>query len=131
MLVPFFTWVQETGFFSYIRSSAYAYPVLLWMHMVALVFLGGMIIVTDLRLLGLAMRSYSVSGIVNGLRVPKRVSFIAAVACGVLMFGSKAGQYAHNRWFWIKIALLVLIAANYLIFRRGVFDAGRAKLAAG
>ncbi len=131
MLVPFLTWLQETGFFSYIRSSAYAYPVLLWMHMVALVFLGGMIVVTDLRLLGLGLRSYSVSGVVNGLRVPKRVAFIVAAACGVLMFGSKAGQYAHNQWFWIKIALLVFVAANYLAFRRGVFDARRAKLAAG
>ena len=25
----FLTWLQETGFFSYIRNSAYAYPVLL------------------------------------------------------------------------------------------------------
>jgi hypothetical protein len=131
MLVPFFTWLQETGYFSYIRSSAYAYPVLLWMHMVALVFLGGMIIVTDLRLLGLAMRSYSVPGVMSGLRVPKRVAFVVAAVCGVLMFGAKAGQYSHNQWFWIKIALLVLIGANYVAFRRGVFDGSRAKLTAG
>ncbi len=142
MLVSFFKWLQATDFFSDIRGSAYAYPVILALHMVALAFFGGMIVVTDLRLLGLGMRSYSVAEMVNGLRVPKRFGFIFAAACGILMFGSKAGQYSSNPWFWIKLAVLALIAVNYLIFRRAVYDnvaeldrvpqiPGRAKLAAG
>ena len=67
MFVSFFKWLQETDLFSYLRNSAYAYPVLLSVHIVALIFLGGMVVVTDLRLLGLGMRSYSVSEVVNGL----------------------------------------------------------------
>ncbi len=142
MLVWVFKTLQETGFFSYIRGSAYAYPVILSLHMLALAFFGGMIVVTDLRLLGLGMRSYSVSEVVNGLRAPKRFGFIFAATCGALMFGSKAEQYSYNPWFWAKIALLVLIAVNYLIFRQGVYNnaaeldrapqiPGRAKLAGG
>jgi hypothetical protein len=88
------------------------------------------------------MRSYPVSDVVNGLRVPKRFGFIFAATCGALMFGSKAGQYSYDPWFWTKIGLLLLIAVNYLIFRRGVYNnvveldrapqiPGRAKLAAG
>jgi hypothetical protein len=141
MLGSFLKWLQATDFFSLIRGSAYAYPVILSLHMVALAFFGGMILVTDLRLLGLGMRSYSVSEIVNGLRIPKRFGFIFAAACGVLMFGSKAGQYSHNPWFWAKIALLLLVGVNYLIFRRPVYKnvadldrtpqiPGRARLAA-
>jgi hypothetical protein len=144
-LVPFggiFIGFTDTNLFSHIRGSAYTYPVLLWLHFVALVLLGGMVIVTDLRLLGLGMRSYSVSEVVNGLRVPKRFGFIVAATCGALLFGAKAGQYSYNSWFWIKIALLVAIASNYLIFRRGVYEdaaeldrapkvPGRARLAAG
>jgi hypothetical protein len=130
-------------FIGFIDSTqAYAYPVILSLHMVALAFFGGMIVITDLRLLGLGMRSYSVSEIVNGLRVPKRFGFALAAACGVLLFGSGAAQYSYNRWFWIKIALLALIAVSYSIFRRGVYNGaaeldrapqipGRAKLAAG
>jgi hypothetical protein len=111
------------------------------LHLVALAFFGGMILVTDLRLLGLGLRSYSIAEVVNGLRVPKRFGFIFATTCGVLMFASKAGQYAYNPWFWIKVALLGLIGVNYLIFRRGVYGkaaeldrepriAARAKVAA-
>src|SRR5271165_3436782 len=122
MFVPFLKWLQETDFFSYIRGSAHAYPVLLSVHIVALVFLGGMVVVTDLRLLGLGMLSHRVSDLVNGLRVPKRFGFVLAAASGAVLFGAKAEQYAYNplsqnQWFWIKAALLALIGANYLVFR--------------
>ena len=142
MLTSILSWLQNTDFFSHIRNSAYAYPILLSLHMVALAFFGGMIVMTDLRLLGLALRSYSVAGVVNGLRIPKRFGFILAAACGALMFGAKARQYSDNPWFWAKIALLALIGVSYLIFRRGVYNnaaeldrapqlPSRAKLAAG
>lgn len=102
---------------SFIRESAYTYPALLTLHIVALAFFGGMILVTDLRLLGLGMRGYPVAEIINGLRVPKRVGFVLAGATGALMFDAKAGQISYNPWFWIKIALLVLIAVNCFVFR--------------
>jgi hypothetical protein len=140
--VSYLRWLQDTGFFSYIRNSTYAYPVLLSLHIVALALFGGMILMTDLRLLGLGLRSYSVADVVNGLRRPKRLGLILATACGVLMFGAKAGQYSHNPWFWAKMMLLALIGAMYLIFRSSVYNTaaeldrapqipGRAKLAAG
>ena len=135
MITPFLHWLQETGFFSYIRGSAYAYPVLLWVHITALIIVGGMVVLTDLRLLGVGMRNYRVADLVNGLRAPKRFGFVVAAASGALLFGAKAAQYSHpySYSFWIKAALLVLIALNYAVFRR-VYDGrsdSKAKLAAG
>jgi uncharacterized membrane protein len=112
----------------FLGSPAYAYPVLLAVHIVALVLLGGMVVLTDLRWLGLGMGSYSAAEVVNGLRVPKRIAFVLAAASGAVLFAINAGQYSKNPWFWLKIALLVLIAANYLILRRNL--PGRAKFAA-
>ncbi len=134
MFAPFFTWLQETGFFTFLPygNRPTPIPLILSLHILALAFFGGMIVVTDLRLLGLGMRSYSVSEVVNGLRAPKRGGFLLAAITGVLMFGAKAAQYSYNPWFWTKMALLAFIAVNYLIFRRGVYrNAVRAKLAAG
>ena len=116
------SWLQGTKFFSYIRDSTIAYPLLLSLHIVALAFFGGMIVVTNLRLLGLGMRSYSIEELVNGLRAPKRFGFVLAAFCGVLLFGSKAEQYSYDRGFWIKLGLLVLIAVNYMVFRRSVYQ---------
>src|SRR5271170_3756092 len=112
MLISQFAWLQQTGFFSYIRDSAYAYPILLSVHLIALAFFGGMILMTDLRLLGLGLRGYSLAEIVDGLRSAKRFGFVIAALTGVLLFGAKAGQYAYDTWFWIKIGLLVAIAVN-------------------
>ena len=119
-------------FIGFIGSTAYAYPVLLSVHIVSLVLLGGMVVLTDLRWLGLGMRGFSVRDITDGLRVPKRIAFGFAAVSGAVLFGAHAGQYSSNPWFWLKIALLVLIGANYLFFRRTAYDdAGRWKLAAG
>jgi len=121
MFPSFLQWLQNTGLFSSLRASSYTYLIILSLHIAALAFFGGMILVTDLRCLGLGMRSYSVAELVSGLRVPKRFGLVLAVVSGALMFGAQAEQYAHNPWFWTKIALLVLIAVNSLIFRRGLY----------
>lgn len=114
-------------FIGFMGSTAYAYPVLLTVHVVAFVLLGGMVVVTDLRRLGVGMRSYSVPEVVEGLRIPKRIAFGLAAASGIILFSAHAGQYVQNSWFVLKIMLLALIAVNYLIFRHGA--ASRAKLA--
>ena len=119
-------------FIGFVGSTTYTYPLLLSVHIVALVLLGGMVVLTDLRWLGLGMRSYSVRDVVDGLRVPKRIAFGLAAASGVVLFAANAAQYSSNPWFWLKIALLALIAANYFIFRRTEYDdAGARKLASG
>ncbi len=106
-------------FIGFVGSPTYGYPILLAVHVVALVLLlGGMIVVTHLHGLG---------DVVNGLRVPKRIAFGLAAITGLVLFSAHAEQYASNPWFWLKIALLALIGANYLLFRR----TGARKLAAG
>jgi hypothetical protein len=136
MIASLFVSIQNIGFFSFIRGSSYTYLAILSLHLAALALFGGMVVMTDLRLLGLAMRSYSISEIVNGFRIPKRIGLILAAGSGILLFASQAEQYSYDPWFWTKIALLLLLIVNYLIFRRGVYQgnsvnlASRAKLAA-
>jgi hypothetical protein len=123
--------LQDLGIFSYLRHASCAYPALLALHLIALIFAGGGVVLTNLCLLNLGMKHYQASHLVNGLRVPKRISFAVAAITGVLLFGAKAHQYSYNPWFWVKVGLLLLIAANYLVFR-DVYtqDSGKAKLAA-
>lgn len=82
--------IEETGFFTLIRESAYAYPVLLWLHLLAMAVWGAML------LLRLPSR-------------PKWIAFSLAATTGVLLFGTKAGQYSYNPWFWVKLAILALL----------------------
>jgi hypothetical protein len=142
MLLSLALWIQATDFFTYLRGSGYVYPAILSLHMVAIAFFGGMILMTDLRLLGLAMRNHPVTDVAEQLRVPKRYGFLLAVTCGLLMLGCKAEEYYYNAFFRAKVVLLLLVVVHALVFRRSVYDRvaefdrdglvpGRAKLAAG
>ncbi len=125
----------------FIRGSSYAYPVILALHMVALALFGGMIVMTDLRLLGFTAGGLSVSDVVDRLRKPKTIGFIFAATCGVLLLIGNPEKYLANIFFRIKLSLFVLVAVHALAFHRGVYsraaelDAaprmpGRARLAA-
>jgi hypothetical protein len=120
-MASLFASLQDTGFFSALRNSAYVYPIVLSLHIIALTFLGGAIVVTDLRLLGAGMRGYSISDVIDGLRRLKRFGFVFSLVCGLLLFGAGSARYSADPWFWIKIALLVLVAVNYLVFRNSVY----------
>jgi hypothetical protein len=122
MLLSFLIWLENLTPFSDLRSSAYAYPVVLALHVSAISLFGAMIVASDLRLLGWALRGSSIADVINQLRWPKRFGFILAGACGFLLFASKAEEYYYNPFFRVKLLLFALVAAHALIFRAGVYS---------
>jgi len=121
MLLSFVQWLQFTGFFTALRGSAYAYPIVMSLHMVGIALFGGMVMLTDLRLLGWSMRKHSIADVVNQFRVPKRWGLLLTVTCGFLMFGSKAEEYYYNAFFRTKLILLTLVLVQELVFYRSVY----------
>jgi hypothetical protein len=86
------------------------------------VLFGGLIVIADLRLLGLAFKDKSIADVVNGLRWWKRVGFIIMVSMGFTLFGSKALEYYPNPFFWVKMACLVLVLFHAIVFRPLVYN---------
>jgi hypothetical protein len=121
MLLSFAQWIQFTAFFTALRGSANVYPIVMSLHMVGIALFGGMILMTDLRLLGWAMRNRPIADVVNQLRVPKRWGLLLTVTCGVLMFGSKAEEYYYNAFFRTKLILFAVVLITELVFYRGVY----------
>ncbi len=141
MIATFFHWLQSMDFAVAIRESALVYPIIMTGHLTGMALFGGMILMVDMRLLGLAMRSYSVSDVVGQLRIWKRIGFCMVVGCGILLGWSEADKYYPNPFFWTKMTLLSLVIIHSLVFRRSVYRntaeldrapamPGRAKLAA-
>ena len=131
-------WIQNTEFFTALRASAYVHPIVLALHLSAISLFGGMIVLTDLRLLGWALKSLPSAAVIDALRVPKRIGLVIAATFGVLLFCSKAEQYYYNVYFRTKLALFLLVAVHALIFRkvynrgaeRGLAEPVRARAAA-
>jgi hypothetical protein len=120
-------WIQGTPFSMFIRGSDYAYPIILALHVTGISLFGGMVLMTDLRLLGWTNGGLSIADLVDRLRTPRRIGLIFVAACGVLLLIGNPEKYLANIFFRIKLLLFALLVLNALIFRRS----GRVKLAAG
>jgi hypothetical protein len=114
--------LESIGFLADFRESALVYPVVMTIHLICIAVFGGMIVFTDLRLLGLAMTDRSVTDVVNQFRTWKRVGFCIMVTMGVLLASSEAEKYAPNPFFWGKMASLILVAAHAIFFKPRVYD---------
>ena len=121
-MLPLFQWIQSVGFLAAIRESALVYPVIMTTHLACIAVFGGMILMTDMRLLGLALKRYTVSEVVGALRVPKRVGGVIMVTMGLLLGMSEAEKYYHNPFFWCKMTCLALVAVHALVFRPTVYN---------
>jgi len=132
-------WLQAMTIATEIRESALIYPILLSLHLSGMALFGGMILMTDLRLLGIAMTKRPVAEVVQGFRPWKHLGLTLVVICGMLLGWSKIAIYWPNPYFKLKLILLGLVAIHALVFRVSVYRnpeldrtgiPGRAKAAA-
>jgi hypothetical protein len=113
--------IQDIGFLTYIRESAYTYPIIMATHLTCIGVFGGLILMTDLRLLGLALTDYSITDVVNSLRPWKWLGFCIMVTCGLLLGLSESNKYYGNPYFQLKMFLLFTVAVHALVFRPSVY----------
>ena len=121
-LYSIFESIQTTGLMTGVEQTPWVYPIIMATHLSCIAVFGGMILMTDLRLLGLALRDQSIADVVGGLRPYKRIGFVIMVTCGLLMAGSEAPTYYPNPYFWTKMTLLMLVGVHALIFKPLVYD---------
>ena len=114
--------IQNTGLLTAVRETPWVYPVIMATHLTCIAVFGGMILMTDLRLLGLALRDQTIAEVVIGLRPFKRIGFVIMVTSGLLMAGSEAPTYYANPFFWTKMTLLLLVGVHALVFKPTVYD---------
>lgn len=113
--------IQSSGLFTAVRQSELFYPTVMATHLSCIAIFGGMILMTDLRLLGLALTSTPLASVIDSTRIWKRCGFVLMISCGILLAGSKLDTYYANPYFLVKLSLLVLVGIHGLIFRRSVY----------
>ena len=121
MLASLGRFIQDLSVFTAVRESALVYPILLSIHVTCIATFGGLILVTNLRLIGWLLTDVPAADLVRALRPWKQVGIVLMLTAGVLLGGSKAEDYLTNPYFQIKLALLGSIAVHGLVFRRTVY----------
>jgi hypothetical protein len=97
------------------RGSLWLYPVANVSHVVGAATLFGMILATDLRLLGLG-RALAADAVLRFTLPWAWAGFALAAATGPLMFAADPLVIAANPFFRIKLALILVAGANMLAF---------------
>src|SRR5258708_11991904 len=69
-------WIESTDLSTAIREGGLPYPIIGGIHVVSIAWFGGMLLATDLRLLGWAMWRRPVSDVVRQLHPWKRLGFL-------------------------------------------------------
>jgi uncharacterized protein DUF6644 len=114
-------WIESTDLSTAIREGALPYPIIGGVHLLAIALFGGMVLATDLRLLGWAMQQRPVSDVVRQFRNWKRFGFLVIVASGLLLGWCEPIKLYRSPSFWVKMVLFALVGVHALVFREGVY----------
>jgi hypothetical protein len=114
--------IQSIGFLTDFSESVLMYPIVLSTHLACIAIFGGMILMTNLRLLGLTFNNVTITDMVTSLRPWKRIGGTIMFTAGLLLATSEAEKYAPNPFFWAKMIVLGLIGVHALIFRPTVYN---------
>ncbi len=115
-LRPLFEWVHAFPSSIAMRESLYAFPVLLTLHLISLAMFAGLVVMMDLRLLGVAYRGTPFSEVQRRLFPWQMVGMVVTSIAGLLLFYAQPMRYFGKVLYWIKIALIVLAGVNALLF---------------
>ncbi|MCH7857213.1 MAG: hypothetical protein IIB37_10725 [Gemmatimonadetes bacterium] len=115
-LRPLFEWVHAFPSSIAMRESLYAFPVLLTLHLISLAMFAGLVVMMDLRLLGVAYRGTPFSEVQRRLFPWQMVGMVVTSIAGLLLFYMQPMRYFGKVLYWIKIALIVLAGVNALLF---------------
>jgi hypothetical protein len=108
--------LQDTTFSTWLRESQYAFPLIEAAHLLGLALSFGLILLTDLRLTGLLLRSVPLADLLDGLRKYIFGGFALTFTTGILLFVSEPETLVHNLPFWLKVAAMVIACINALAF---------------
>jgi hypothetical protein len=111
-----FEWVDAFPSSIAIRESIYGYPALLTAHVIAMCLFAGLVIMMDLRLVGLAYRDTPVSQIQKRLFPWQMVGMALSAITGSMLFYGQPLRYYGKVFFWMKVVFMIAAGVNALAF---------------
>ena len=117
-LLRFAESIGATSFSVGLHESYYMYAWIESIHVLTLMVSLGMLIVIDLRMLGVWLKDVPASKIAERLDRPMLIGFSIMVVTGVLLYVGIPIRTTQSLWFRIKVILLVAAFINAWLFRR-------------
>src|SRR6266705_2452692 len=102
-----------------LNASELIFPTLEVLHIAGVAMLAGTIALVDFRMLGLGMTRQTAAEIAKDLAPWTLIGLTLVVLSGPLLFSSDPDMYYLNRYFQVKMALLlVTLVFQYTVHRK-------------
>lgn len=111
-----FQWLQSRAWTTALRESRYMFPLVETIHVLGLAASVGLILITDLRLIGLFFRNESIADVMAQHKRWMWIGFISMFLTGALLFCSEAAKCYMSSTFRAKIVFLFFAGVNALVF---------------
>ena len=120
-IVPALEWLEALAWTTAIRESNWGYQIMETAHVASIVAFAGLVLVMDLRLIGVAFAHTPLTQIQRRIFPWQMAWFGLSTATGLLLCCVDPLRYYGNIFFRIKLVLLVLAGINALWFHRTTY----------
>ena len=125
-IVPTLEWLEGLAWTTAIRESAWGHPIIETAHVASIVAFAGLVIMMDLRLVGVAFTHAPLAQFQRRLFPWQVAGFVPSAATGLLLCCIDPVRYYRNVFFWAKLVLLAFAGLNALAFHLTTYrTAGR------
>jgi hypothetical protein len=120
-LEALFRWVETFESSVAIRESENAYPLLLTIHLIGMCLFAGLIIMMDLRLLGVGNMRTPFSEVQRRLFPWQIAGMVISAVSGLILVYGQPMRYYFNVFFWTKVMMMCLAGINAMAFHDGTY----------
>lgn len=119
MTYRFFELCEQSWLGDAIRSSKWLFPVIESFHLLALAVIGGAVLLVNLRLCGLGIRSQTPAQLWRDTRPWLIGSLTVLLVSGLMLYTSEAIKLYYNNAFWVKMgSLLAAMLFTFTVVQR-------------
>lgn len=105
-LLPFFEWLETSLLGQAAKSYGGVYAMFQSIHLFSMALLGGTVLVTDLRLLGILFNDVPSKVVSDNAHKWFKVGLTLILGSGIFMVAGVAIKCYHNDFFWYKMTAL-------------------------
>ena len=108
-------WLDSQSWSTQLHESYYMYNWIESTHVLSLMVGLGLLLIIDLRLMGLAFVDVPIQTLVNKVSPAMLWGFVVTIVTGLLLFYAIPIRTSQSVWFRLKVFFLVLAAINAVV----------------
>lgn len=115
-------WVDTFPSSIYVRESTTLFPLLLTVHVVGMCIFAGLVIMMDLRLLGVGNMRTPFTHVQRRLFPWQVLGMTVSAVTGLILVYGQPMRYYTSVFFWMKTMMMIIASVNALAFHHSIYN---------